>query len=142
MTGNCFFDTNILIYIITRDDPIKRQTAIDLLKLADRLDTGRSSLQVAQEVLNVSTRKLQKVLTTEDALEFVERIVVPFIRSSSDFELLREAMRIQARYQISFDDALIVASASRQGCTTLYTEDLQDGMMFGDLRVVNPFVKG
>ena len=34
---------------------------------------------------------------------------------------------------------LILASAARFGATTLYTEDLSHGQLYGSVRVVNPF---
>lgn len=50
------------------------------------------------------------------------------------------AMQIEARYQASYWDALILAAALAAGCDTLYSEDMQDGQMFeGRLTVKNPF---
>ena len=45
------------------------------------------------------------------------------------------------RYGFSIYDAMIVASALVAGCTTLWSEDMQDGLLVeGQLRIVNPFV--
>ena len=44
------------------------------------------------------------------------------------------------RYGFSIYDAMIVASALVAGCTTLWSEDMQDGLLVeGQLRIVNPF---
>jgi predicted nucleic acid-binding protein len=44
------------------------------------------------------------------------------------------------RYGLSIYDAMIVASALVAGCTTLWSEDMQDGLVVeGQLRIVNPF---
>ena len=44
------------------------------------------------------------------------------------------------RYNFSVYDAMIVAAALRAGCTTLWTEDMHDGLVVEDrLRLVNPF---
>ena len=44
------------------------------------------------------------------------------------------------RYGFSVYDAMIVASALIAGCTTLWSEDMQDGLLVeGQLRIVNPF---
>ena len=49
-------------------------------------------------------------------------------------------MRIAARYGFHIYDALIVAAVLEAGCTTLYSEDLQQGQVLdGTLTVQNPF---
>ena len=52
------------------------------------------------------------------------------------------AWGIEDRWQISWWDALSVASALAQDCRTLLTEDLQAGLQIDNLRVVNPFALG
>jgi hypothetical protein len=139
MSGNQFFDTNIFVYAVSDDDSVKQAIARKLILEAEKFDTGRASFQVAQEWMNVVTKKFSRTISTEGALEFVERTVVPFIRVVPDLALLQEGIRIKERFQISFYDALIVAAAKRQKCGVLYSEDLQAGMVFHDVQVVNPF---
>lgn len=44
------------------------------------------------------------------------------------------------RYGLSSYDAMIAASALHAGCDTLWSEDMQDGIVLDDrLRIVNPF---
>jgi predicted nucleic acid-binding protein len=44
------------------------------------------------------------------------------------------------QYRFSVYDAMIVAAALISGCTTLWTEDMQSGLLVeGQLRIVNPF---
>jgi predicted nucleic acid-binding protein len=44
------------------------------------------------------------------------------------------------RYQLSVYDGMIVSAALLAECDTLFSEDLQDGLVInGRLRVVNPF---
>ena len=44
------------------------------------------------------------------------------------------------RYGFAVYDAMIVAAALIAGCTTLYTEDMRDGLLVeGQLTLVNPF---
>jgi predicted nucleic acid-binding protein len=57
-----------------------------------------------------------------------------------DQVMLESAWDVQDRFQLSFRDALIVAAARAAGCGYLLTEDLQDGQVLDDLRVVNPFL--
>ena len=49
-------------------------------------------------------------------------------------------IRIAAKYGFPFYDALIAAAALDAQCTTLYSEDFQDGQVLeGRLTVRNPF---
>jgi predicted nucleic acid-binding protein len=44
------------------------------------------------------------------------------------------------RYGLSVYDAMIVASALIAGCTTLWSEAMQDGLLVeGEPRIMNPF---
>ena len=50
------------------------------------------------------------------------------------------ALRIIDRYGFRIYDALIIAAALAAGCTTLLSEDMQDGQVIeGKLTVRNPF---
>lgn len=53
-----------------------------------------------------------------------------------------EALDLEAKYQISFWDALIVQAAHVSGAEVLYSEDLSEGQAYGAVRVVNPFRAG
>lgn len=49
------------------------------------------------------------------------------------------AARLAERYQLSFYDALICASAQEVDAEVFYTEDLQDGLVLGRAQIRNPF---
>lgn len=53
-------------------------------------------------------------------------------------EVLRAA-RLSVEHRLSFRDAMIIVSAANARCTVLFSEDLQAGRRFADLRVVDPF---
>ena len=55
-------------------------------------------------------------------------------------ESVLRALEIEARYKVSFWDALILQAAESAGATVLYSEDLSAGQSYGGVRVVNPFV--
>lgn len=54
-------------------------------------------------------------------------------------QLLRNALGATARWGISYWDAAVVEAARAARCPTLLSEDFQDGMDFGGVRVANPF---
>ena len=55
-------------------------------------------------------------------------------------ERVFKAVHIAERYGLSICDALIASAALRAGCSTLLSEDMQDGRVIeGQLTVRNPF---
>ena len=132
-----FFDTNILVYVFDRAESVKQAQAQDLVTVHMTARNMVLSTQVLQELYVTLTRKKQ--LGALDALEvvttFAQERVVP---ASAD--LVLRGLALSHSNQLSAWDALIVQSALDAGCTTLYSEDFQNGMRFDDLVVVNPFV--
>ena len=51
------------------------------------------------------------------------------------------AIRLAQRYRLSHWDGLIVQAAVDAQCAVLFSEDLQSGMRFGAVEVVNPFAQ-
>jgi predicted nucleic acid-binding protein len=43
------------------------------------------------------------------------------------------------RYQLGVYDGMIVAAALVAGCTTLYSEDMHDGLVIDQLTIRNPY---
>ena len=50
-----------------------------------------------------------------------------------------DAIRLQKRYQISIWDAMILASALQLGSQVLWSEDLNPGQVFDQVKVQSPF---
>ncbi|MCB1544251.1 MAG: PIN domain-containing protein [Methylobacteriaceae bacterium] len=138
MNGDCFLDTNILLYSISDapDERAKRERAIALLR------TGRCALsaQVIQEFYWQATRPTKSgPLAHEEALALVQSFM-RFRFQDTTAALIIAALDIKPRYRLSYWDAAIVAAAQALGCGTLYSEDMAHGMSIGATRVVNPFL--
>ena len=135
-----FFDTNILIYAHSRQDPAKMGRALDLLTNALEHGTGVLSAQVLGEFFTISTspRRVQQPLTREEAIEVIYQVSVLTV-VSLDLPLVRRGLATCQRYQISYWDGLIVAAAERAGCTRVFTEDLNDGQTYHGVVAINPF---
>jgi predicted nucleic acid-binding protein len=54
-------------------------------------------------------------------------------------ELVRAAIALHDRYQLSYWDAAILAAAKQMGCRAVYSEDLNAGQDYDGVTVVNPF---
>lgn len=58
-----------------------------------------------------------------------------------DYMLYQDAFRIRGKYNVSFWDSLIIASALDNKCTLLYSEDMQHNLLVDNkLKVVNPLL--
>ncbi len=57
----------------------------------------------------------------------------------ASLKLVQRALEIREAFDVQFFDSLLLASAERAGCCVLYTEDLNDGQLYGSVRAVNPF---
>lgn len=96
------------------------------------------SAQVAQEFYVVATRKADFRMSDEKALEWLENFQ-EFPCLPVDMGLVKTATVMASRYQISYWDGAILAAASALGAPVVYSEDLDHGQNYGELRVCNPF---
>ena len=131
-----FFDTNIWLYSLMK-------TANSTKTAASRGLIAEVSPVVSVQVINETCVNLiKKAAFSESLIEplinaFYEKcIVVP-----TDIDTLILASKLRARYQFSFWDSLIVASAALSGCSVLYSEDMQHGRTVAGVRIENPFEK-
>ncbi len=140
MSAEFFLDTNILVYSFAEDEPDKCGRARALIEEALASGAGAISWQVVQEFLNVSLHKWERPLSTRQAATYLDNTLRPLCRVFPSVDLWHSALRIQALADYRFYDSLIVASAAEIEARILYTEDLQHGRRFDQMRIVNPFV--
>jgi predicted nucleic acid-binding protein len=133
-----FVDTNILVYAHDRSAGDKHNTAQALLHTLWESQLGCLSIQVLQEFYVTVTRKVTKPLSPEYAIQIITDLGRWRIHSPA-VEDIQGAVDIQMRYGISFWDAMIVRSATRLSCQTLWSEDLNAGQRYENVLVVNPF---
>jgi predicted nucleic acid-binding protein len=133
MSADDFLDTNILVYAASKNDP-RAEIATALLAKG-----GRISVQVLNEFAAIARRKLN--WPCPDVVEALAAFRVlcpePLPIGVATHEA---ALAIAQRDGIGFYDSLIVASAIEAGCSTLLSEDMQDGRAIaGRLTIRNPF---
>jgi predicted nucleic acid-binding protein len=139
MRGRFFLDTNLFIYSFDQSARAKATRAMQLIRQALTSGQGVVSYQVVQEFFSVALRRFARPMDMEEAQQYLVSVFRPLLSVHSSQALYGEALRLAGRYQLSWYDALIVAGAIEGRCSVLYSEDLQHGMQFGDLRVENPF---
>jgi predicted nucleic acid-binding protein len=136
MNAKVFFDTNVLVYaaVGTGKDESKRKRALDLIQSED----FGTSAQVLQEFFVTVVRKASRPLSAAQALEWIEQWAA-FPCQPIDRELVQIAVALSERFTISYWDAAILAAAEALGSRIVYSEDLNDGQQYGEVRVTNPF---
>lgn len=136
-------DTNILVYRYDPRFPLKQARATQLLRtgIADR------SLvlphQALVEFVAAVTRPLAgqepPLLTVEEAHREAEDLLTQFPVVYPTETTLRTALRGAALYKLSWFDAHLWAYADERGLDPIWSEDFEDGRLYGRVRVRNPF---
>jgi predicted nucleic acid-binding protein len=136
MGAACFLDTNILVYAAAgkEDEPEKHARSVDIIRDSDVV----LSTQVVGEFLYVSRRKYLKVMGVAQINNWADSLML-FPSVDIDQAIIRSALFVAERYQISFWDAALIAASERLAAKTLYTEDLSHGQKYGSVTVINPF---
>lgn len=137
MSDKIFIDTNIFVYakLATKQDIEKQQQAKQFLK--SQQNTVVISTQVLSEFASVLIKHRIDDETIKNAIaEIAEDCIIAPV----SFSTIQAALEIKSRYQFSYWDSVIIASALENNCTILATEDLQHNQLIAEkLRVKNPF---
>jgi len=137
MSDKAFLDTNILVYAHENIPGTKHELANALIDRLWNTGGGVLSTQVLQELCVNLRRRTATPWTVEETRILIEDYKDWEIVINTPDSVI-EALTVEARYQISFWDALIIHAAERSGATILYSEDLSDGQTYGSVRVINP----
>jgi predicted nucleic acid-binding protein len=132
-----FFDTNILLYSISRHpaEAAKRARAVGLLER----DDGGLSIQVLGEFYVQATRPTRPdPLSHELAAAFISKWT-RFRVQEINLAILNAALEIKAAHGFSYWDSAIIAAARALGCRELYTEDMSHGRQVEGVTILNPF---
>jgi len=140
MNGRFFLDTNVFVYSFDRSAAAKARRAAQLIRQAVATRKGIVSYQVVQEFFNVALRRFAQPMTAAEGEQYLGVVFRPLLAVHSFHALYGEAIRLSAKFSLSWYDSLIVVAAMESQCEILYSEDLQHGQRFGDLRVENPFL--
>ena len=129
--SNPFIDSNVVLYLLS-GDASKADKAQALLAAGAVI-----SVQVLNEVTSVCLRKLKMPWHEIDALLMAVKAaceVQPLTVATHD-----KAVELAKRFNWSFYDANIVASALISGASTLLSEDMHDGLQMDALVLKHPF---
>lgn len=133
-----FVDTNVLVYAYDRSAGEKRARAHELLDQLWLESRGCLSVQVLQEFYVAITQKVHKPLGQQAAADLIRDLAYWKLHAPVAEDVLG-AIHLQRRHKISFWDAMILWSAARLGCITVWSEDLGANRAYDGVWVQNPF---
>ncbi|GHV91066.1 twitching motility protein PilT [Spirochaetia bacterium] len=134
MSGvKAFVDTNVIGYLYSKTDLDKKKMALDAINFYDCI----ISTQVLNEFCNISIKKFHR--SVPEILKAINEIYSACAVILLEPETIKHAMEIHKRYQYSYYDSLIVASALEQDCDYLLSEDMNDGQVIGKMAIKNIF---
>lgn len=94
--------------------------------------------QVLAEFYAVTLKK--NYLDAPSAAKWLETLsMMPMVDIGAP--LVVEGAALSRRYRISYWDAALISACKRCDAAILYTEDLNHGQLYEDVRVVNPFLE-
>ncbi|NWF67006.1 MAG: PIN domain-containing protein [Campylobacterales bacterium] len=135
MQDKIFIDTNIIVYAYSIDEKKKQAITQEILENNSDLYISK---QVINEVVNILYKKMQ--LTSEEIEKVILELDNEFEIFDFDITTQIKAIRLKNNYNLQFYDALIIATALENGCTVLYSEDMQHNLVIeGKLTIINPF---
>ncbi len=133
MKDKCFVDSNILIYAHTNLDLKKQGTSQALLKSENLV----ISVQVLNELVSVFRKKFNK--DWKSIGKIIAETTEYFTISPITEETVNRAIKLSIKYEYSYYDSLIIASALESNCKTLYSEDLHHTQIIDkSLTIINP----
>lgn len=139
MSDRPFIDTNILIYALDLDAGVKHQRASGIIRSLWGDRGGILSTQVLQEFHVNVTRKLASPLSAAAARGVIDSYRAWQVETI-DVDTVLRASEYQERHQLSFWDAMIIATAVQGGARVLLTEDLNNGQVIEGVKVSNPLL--
>jgi len=132
---SCVLDTNIWLYaFLEGQDPKKSMTAKELIIDKDPV----LSVQIINEVC---VNLIRKAKIPEDQIRAITAAFYdkyPVFRH--DLGVLTTASELREEYALSYWDSLILATALHNDVPTIYSEDMQNGLILRKkLEIVDPF---
>jgi predicted nucleic acid-binding protein len=129
-------DTNVLVYAMDRQAGERHMLSGRIIAMAMQTDCWLT-LQSISEFYAAMTRKRPTSIDAarDQALDWLAM----FPTATATASTVRSALAFAASGRSSYWDALLVHTAAEAGCTAILTEDLTDGTVVANVRIVNPF---
>ena len=136
-TSFVLVDSNIWLYMfLPGQDRRKAQIAVQLAaQYATRI-------AVSTQVINETIRNLHRnqVMTEQRIRDLINSFHQDYHIVQMNRAIQIKASYLREQHSVSYWDSLLVAAGLEVKATTLFSEDMHNGLMVdGQLRIVNPF---
>ena len=129
----CFIDTNIWLYSFIQSD--KTDVAKNIIESCD--------IVISTQIINeMCVNLIKKAGISEKSIQtLIESLYKRYPISELSREILLKASNIREKFQFSFWDSIIAASALDCDADILISEDMQSGFKLENkLTIINPFL--
>jgi len=134
MNGSVFLDTNILVYLYSTSEAQKRNTSISIIKSYNCI----TSTQALNEFSNVFIKKYK--MQNDSIKTCITNISKPCLVQLVAESTISKALDLNSRYDYSYYDCLMLASALENNCEILFSEDMSGGQIIENkLKIINPY---
>lgn len=133
-------DTNVLVYAADASAGPRHSRAIELLR---ELSEGRAAIstQVLSEYANVSVHPRKRAMPPGRVADMVRDLDLLYVVLPVAADTVVAALEACERWQLSYYDAQIWATAALADVPVVLSEDFADGCELGGVRFVNPFAE-
>jgi len=136
MSDKVFLDTNVVIYSYSEDEPEKQEIANDILEQYNNQII--ISNQVINELSNTLFRKFK--LNADEVRETVLELNNNFPIVNFNLQTQLKGIELKGKYKLQFYDSMILATALENGCSIVFSEDMQHNQVIENrLTIINPF---
>jgi predicted nucleic acid-binding protein len=136
MSAKILLDTNLWVYLYAKDPPERYSQVRQIV--TTQFEDIVISTQILGELYNVLTRKNLTIIPEAKAI--ILEMVTTFPVLEIDTAKVLQALDISTRYQYSYWDSLVIATALLADCQTLYSEDMHHQQVIENkTQILNPF---
>ncbi len=135
-------DANVFAYAFDPAVPVKQALARQLLSRLVHEPTETVLLWQAGAEFLAYLRKAEGkgMLSAEEVKRTFREVLHMFALRFPAANVFERSFALHERYSLSHWDSLLVAACREAGATLLYSEDMQNGMDYDGVTIVNPFV--
>lgn len=135
MSSPVLIDSNVWIYAFMKGEEAR---IVSANRLIEQTDSIILTTQIINEVCSVLLRKNR--ISTQAVSHYIDYFYGEYVVALLEESTLRLAATLRIRYNFSFWDSFVVASAIENQCVILYSEDMQHQLVVQNTCIINPFL--